>query len=148
MTHHIPKVALVTYNPIPPYLPGIMTINTTEVFIASEIFSPKSINNIRNDDPLFKELIKYSHSLERIYIFAGKKSSGGVAMIELFASQFGAKKDILHFILCDHDLAEKIAVITRLGFTKEQYMTFSDNHTQCQEGPILKGYMLNYLEQR
>lgn len=138
-------LAIVTYNPFFPYQKGTETINGMEVLILPETFTPKNPESVLATDPNWEELLLFKHQLEKVIIFAGKKSSGALEIIKLACESFGDKKGCLFFVLCHHELAEKIELLERYGIAEEQYTSFMDNHLPCQERPILKGYMLDYV---
>jgi len=141
-------VALVTYNALPPYEKGIVKINGTEVLVLPETFKPKSPANILLSDKNWQLLLKHKDALEKVIIFAGKKRSGALEIIDLACQSFHDKKDCLYFVLCWHELPEKFERLAQHGISEKQYVSFSDGKLPCHEGPLLKGYLHDYLDER
>ena len=141
-------IALVTYNLLDPYKKGLMCKDGVDVLVLPETFTPKGPERVIAADPNWQELMSHKHELERVIIFAGKKSSGALEIIELACASFADKKECLFFVLCDHELPEKIARLRKLGISETQYVSFEDGHLPCQESPILKGYMLDYIDRQ
>ena len=141
-------LAVITYNLLFPYTKGIQNINGIEVLFLPETFTPKSPQNIHSSDTNWKLLLQHKDELQKIIIFAGKKSSGALEIIDLECASFYNRKECLFFVLCDHELQEKIDRLKKHSITREQYICFEDGHLPCQEGPILKGYMLDYCQHR
>lgn len=139
-------LAIVTYNPLFPYQKGMEIINGIQVLFLPETFTPKKPESVLATDPNWEELMLFKYELEKVIIFAGKKSSGALEIIRLACISFSNKKSCLFFVLCDHELEEKEALLARNGIAKDQYVTFRDGHLLCQEAPILKGYMHEHID--
>ena len=101
-------LAVITYNLLFPYTKGIQNINGIEVLFLPETFTPKSPQNIHSSDTNWKLLLQHKDELQKIIIFAGKKSSGALEIIDLACASFYNRKECLFFVLCDHELQEKI----------------------------------------
>ncbi len=139
-------MAVISYNPIPPYAKkcGIIKISGVEVLILSETFThegKKGPEYVLSSDPNWQEVLKHKETLKRLIIFAGKASSGALEIIKRAVKDFAEKKEILFFVLCDHDLDEKMSLLISLGIVDTQWMWFGDNYEFCQETPLLLGYM-------
>lgn len=138
-----PTVAVVSYNQLPSL--EKVTGYDNRILVLSETFIPKCPENVKESDVNWQHLLKYKQQLERIIIFAGKKSSGALEIIQLAATSLADKKDCILFIFCDHELDEKIEFARLLGFHDTQYICFKDGHTQCQEAPLLQGFAYQHL---
>ncbi len=141
-----PVIAVVTYNELFPYGIGIRNIETIPVLFLPLSFNPKGPKSVLPCDTNWMELVKHTESLEHIIIFAGKESSGTLEIIELACTSFTSKKESLYFILCDHDQEKKEKILSLYGIKRNQYTVFSDGHLPCKEGPLLKGYMLDFIQ--
>ncbi|OGI61808.1 hypothetical protein A2645_00965 [Candidatus Nomurabacteria bacterium RIFCSPHIGHO2_01_FULL_39_9] len=139
-------VAVVSYNTIPPYKKGVVRIKNKKVLILSNTFNPKCPDNVRSDDPNWQKLLFHKNDLQKVIIFAGKKESGALEIIDRALADFKKRKRILFFVLCDHDLEEKIDKLKQYGISKTQYVCFSDGHERCYETPFLLGFMHDYLD--
>ncbi|MDB5254638.1 MAG: hypothetical protein JWL92_14 [Candidatus Nomurabacteria bacterium] len=142
------KIAVVSYNQIFPYSVGVRKIKGTKVLFLPKTFPEKDSHSVTANDKNFARLMKHASTLEKIFIFAGKKESRALEIIQLFADSFSASKSILFFVLCDHNEQEKIQLLDELGFEATQKIVFRDWHEQCQEGPILKGLVHDYIDHR
>jgi len=140
------EIAVLSYNLIRPYGKGIEIINGEKVLVLSETFNPKSPENVLETDKNWSVLIKHKDELKKVIIFAGKKESGALEIISLAARSFEDKKDILFFVLCDHDLEEKKELLKKSGFLEMQYISFSDSNERCYETPFLLGFMLDFIK--
>lgn len=146
--NHAVVRAVITYNSFesftdfPEYEKGINKIKSKSVLLLPNCFNPKSPISVRSDDTQWKTLMRHYDTLEKVIIFAGKKSSGSLEIIKLAVQTFRDKKHILEFILCDHDLEEKKLLLTELGITPTQYSVFIDGFEICRETKHLIGPML------
>ena len=139
-------IAVISYNAIPPYNKGEIVINGRRVLIFPNTFNPKSPLSVLPTDPNWSLLLRYRDELRKIIIFAGKKESGALEIIDLAVRSFHNKKEILFFILCDHEIREKIERLAQYGIHQKQYICFSDSHDRCYETPFLLGFMHDYVE--
>jgi len=140
------KIAVLSYNSIPPYNKGINKILGENILFLPNSFNPKCPASVLSTDLNWIELIKHKNTLEKIIIFIGKKSSGSLEIIELACDYFQDKKEILLFILCDHEQEEKESLLAQFNIPITQYICFKDGHLPCQETPFLKGFLLDYLQ--
>lgn len=141
-------VALVTYNPFFSYLPGTtIQLLGEEVLLLSETFaSPrKGPESVTRDDRHFLLLLEHIDRIEYVAVFAGKKDSGALEIIQLFHDTFWHCKEKLYFKLCDHDKEEKVALLRSLGFEDTQWGTFGDNWSQCRESEELIGAVYGHI---
>ncbi len=138
--------AVLSYNPIPPYSKGVIEINEKHVFVLPQLFPLKIPAAVLATDLQWQELMSHRETLEKVIIFAGKKQSGSLEIISLAVDSFANKKQVLFFLLCDHDLEEKLQLLKSLEIGETQYVTFSDGHTRCYETPFLKGFMYDYAD--
>ncbi len=148
-----PKVAVITYNQfisqydpvILEYKKGIHNIMGIPVLILPETFTPKS-ETPSEDDLNFQELLLIEDSLETIFVFVGKLTSGGVAIIHLLWKKLKNKHKVV-FISCGHDKTAKRRAIIANGIPKNQYFEFIDaQHHPCREGPVIyNDYLIPYL---
>jgi hypothetical protein len=136
-------VAVVSYNSLDNF--HITKDYVDDVLVLSDTFSPKCPDNVLMSDSNWQCLLEQKDYLEKVILFAGKKSSGALEIIHLAAESFADKRECLLFVLCDHDLDEKIKLVESLGFHDMQYMYFKDGHTRCQELPLLRAYAYDYL---
>ena len=136
-------VAVVSYNPLPNF--HVAEDYVDNVLILSETFTPKCPENVSVSDPNWQCLLEQKDHLEKVIIFAGKKSSGALEIINLAAESFADKRECLSFVLCDHELDEKVELVRSFGFHDTQYVCFKDGYTQCQELPLLRAYAYDYL---
>ncbi len=150
-----PIAAAVSYNKNNPNVKGIQYFNNkpylylSETFVIDSSTAPrKRPENVVPNDPNWQLLLSHKVSLEKVVLFAGKKSSGALEIIELACESFNDKKNILYFVLCWHDLSEKIALLQKLGIPEIQYTCYKDGHLPCEEIPLLKGYLYHFLETR
>lgn len=142
-----PKFAVLSYNPLWEYTRGVHLIGQTPVLFLPLAFEPKSPESVKETDPCFELLLQHRGTLQKIIVFSGKKESGALEIITLFASAFEDARDRLFFVLCDHDLEEKEGLLRSLGINHLQWMVFSDSHERCQETPVLFGYLHQFLRQ-
>ncbi len=136
-----------TYNYTLPHS-GIVRIYGELVFFMEGIFGPKSIASVTRDHVTYQTLKEYKYLTEKVIIFAGKKESGSLEIIRLVVEIFVDQKEKLFFPLCDHDIEEKKALLAELGILPTQYMVFTDGHTQCQEAPVLLGYLYQHIHEK
>ena len=150
-------VAVVSYNEIPPYKNGceVISIDGKDILILSKTFNPKSPASVLPTDPNWARLMAHKDELEQVIIFAGKKESGALEIIDLAVRSFQEKKEVLSFLLCDHDLGEKVELLEKLGISDKRYPCFSNGYGQlrfskdnerCRETPSLKGLMYDFLD--
>jgi len=139
-------VAVVSYNAIPPYNRGVAIIGEKSVLVLPNTFNPKSPASVLKTDSNWSELLRHKDELEKVIIFAGKKESGALEIIDLAARSFCDKKEILFFVLCDHEIEEKTKQLAQCGINAKQYICFSDSHERCYETPFLLGFMHDYIE--
>ncbi len=139
-------VAVVTYNECLPYKRGIVTVEGRNVLFLPKSFNPKGPESVVPGDSNWLLLMKYKKSLKRVIIFAGKETSGALTIIDLACVSFRDKKECLFFVLCDHEQEKKERLLEKYGITREQYICFEDGYLPCREAPLLKGYMLEYVQ--
>ena len=139
-------IALVTYNRIFPYERGLTRIDGTDVLVLPETFTPKSPANVVPADPNWQELMLHRDGIDHVIIFAGKKSSGALEIIDLACDSFEGREERLFFVLCDHEFEEKRALLERRRIPRTSYVLFEDGHLPCQEAPIMKGYLQDFLD--
>ena len=138
--------AVISYNAIPPYESGVTIINGRRALILPNTFNPKFPASVLPADPNWSLLLRHRDELCKIIIFAGKKESGALEIIDLAARSFCDKKETLFFILCDHEIKEKTERLAQCGIPGKQYICFSDSHERCRETPFLLGFMHDYIE--
>ncbi len=138
-------LAVITYNPFPPYERGIIEINGKKALILPETFKPKSPASVLPSDSNWQMLIQHKDQLEKAVIFAGKKTSGALEIIDLACQSFHDKKKILYFVLCWHELSEKVEKLNAFGVHENQYITFKDGCLPCREDVILRGLLHDYF---
>ncbi len=139
-------IALVTYNKLLPYQKGANAVCGTKVLVLPETFVPKMPASVRQDDPNWQELLRYKKDLNKVIIFAGKKSSGALEIVDLACESFADQKKCLFFVLCDHELNEKVERLKYHGIPATQYVSFADGYLPCQEAPLMKGYMMDFID--
>jgi hypothetical protein len=139
-------IAVLTYNVLPPYEKGVAEVEGEDILFLTESFNPKCPENVSPSDPNWLQLLKYKDVLRHLIIFAGKESSGSLEIIELACVSFADKKECLYFVLCDHDLKKKEALLREHGIPRAQYVVFIDGHLPCNESPWLKGAMLEHIQ--
>lgn len=141
-----PRYAIVTYNSIPKRHSGIYFIKKVPVLFLPKTFPKKGPENITAQDKNFRLLQKYRKSFRSIIVFAGKKESGALEIIELFHKTFSDRPGVLRILLCDHNLQEKKELLIHLGIPPAHWKWFGDNYTQCKEAPWLEGWLLEELK--
>jgi hypothetical protein len=122
----------------------VIVINGVKVLLLFRTFYPKSRTSVLSTDPNWQELLKHKETLKKIYIFAGKKKSGALEIIDLACKDFFDKKEILTIPLCHHNLKEKLQRLALHGIPKIQSPCFRDWHLPCKEGPFMKGLLYDY----
>ncbi len=128
-------IAVVSYNAIPPYRTEIITVNGKSILFLPNTFNPKCEESVRETDANFQLLMKHEPDLEHSIVFAGKKESGALRIIELFVKKIPQHK--LLFVLCAHDFEEKMDLLERLGILPAQIVCFADGYDRCVETPFL-----------
>jgi len=128
------KVVVASYNKL-----HLKKRREKRVITFEEIFTDrgkKSPKHVRRDGKLVHELIIESLDADWIIVFAGKKSSGALEIIELCAQIFGPMLDKLIIVLCPHEIKEKIALLKKYGI---KYTVFDDGSIarkeRCKESP-------------
>jgi len=131
--------ALVSYNKI-----RVPKKIQKHVACFDNIFNPKDPSSVLLSDMVYQKLLHNQHQYKRIIVFLGKKSSGSCKMIPLLWNSI--EKEKLFFILCHHDIEEKISILHENSVPKLQYLSFCDNWHQegkpCNEVPIMIGIAL------
>jgi len=138
-------LSVLSYNAIGVYDDGICHIDGYDVLFLPHSFNPKSPESVSVCDPNWQQLLLHREHINYFIVFAGKKTSGSLEIINLVCTEFQTEKQKVLFILCDHDLEEKIQTIHAQNYGKNNYMCFSDNVLPCQETPLLLGYLWNHI---
>lgn len=118
-----------------------------KIYCIEKIFNPKRISSVKEDDSHFHQVMAHQRKYSKIVVFIGKKSSGSLAIIDLFCEKIEHEK--LFFLLCDHDLEEKEQALEKNRIFPHQYLIFRDNKylegKRCDEDPILAGIALSFI---
>lgn len=140
-------IIILTYNSFFNFIKRvIIKIAGRKVLVLPCTFNPKCPENVLPTDSSWMYIIENKDYIERIFIFAGKKSSGTLEIIELACKEFANNKEKLFFVLCDHDLEEKELLLKKHDIKRTQYVVFEDGHLPCQESEMLYGYAYGYIQ--
>ncbi len=93
---------------------------------------------VNEKDVVFRQILKNISEHDFLIVFAGKADSGAFEIIEIFTGEL-MKKHLykIIFVLCPHELEEKIALLQKRNVPEHQYVSFNDDNykqgKQCDE---------------
>jgi hypothetical protein len=101
----------------------------------------KGYNNPERSDPVYQEALLYKDTADYFLEFLGKKRSGTFKIIDIVTEDFKDQLQKVIWILCACNLKKKREVLLSKGVSEDNFMWFGDNHIQCKEIIIIKGWV-------
>ena len=152
------KVAVVSYNELAFYSREILRVAGILVLVLHRAFTKdgkKGPEFVRRDDSQWQKVLSAKDELSDVVLFVGKKDSGGVAMIHRACEDFADRPHKLFFVICQHEIEEKNAVLDSYGIsmTRRYEFKFRDadpatgEQLPCDENVALEGVMLRCVRE-
>ncbi len=136
-------ISLLSCNPIKSYNAGVSVLYEEKVLFLPKTFCDQ--HNHPRKDPNWQLLLQHKSKIKHCIVFAGKVDSGALDLIDLVCKEFSETKDRVYFVLCHHDLEQKIARIKSYGYTQKNWFTFPDRDGKCQEPLLLMGFVYLFI---
>ncbi len=145
---------LISYNPAPDnawiYKEGdCLVVELGCTFNQTGRHEDKSPSNVHAEDPRWKFLllcIALGMDIVAIILHLGYIQSGSGAMIRLAKQTCAGREELLRFLVCHHDLAEKRRLLRDAGFGEWQCREFvdakavKDPQHRCEEWDAMRRY--------
>ncbi len=141
------RIVVLSYNDL--FFPEALRKHLKETYcfdvVVLQPFSSKVREEINQSDPEWQKIA--TEKFDKLIVFVGKQNSGSLEIIDLVCATFEKEEEKLFFVLCPHQKDKKERSLETFGVKKTQWMVFEDahTHTQCQERPLMLGYLFHFL---